>query len=114
MTEEHLIIHFLPDDSHLTDGARARLESLVSALRGTRVTDVSIIGYCAIAGSEAGRAWISTERADAVSAYLRNAGIALPQTSTVEGLGASNPVTRLPDMQELNRRVEITIRYESS
>ncbi|WP_455382725.1 OmpA family protein [Salinispira pacifica] len=104
-------IYFRPDDISLTAEATAALAPVVQALEDARVTELSIIGHCAPAGTEAGRVSISVGRAAAVADYLRSHGVDIPADANVEGVGAADPVTTDPERQDLNRRAVITVTY---
>ena len=102
---------FLPDSPELTDLAKERLNRIPLREDGGILTLLQIRGHCALWGTEAGRQKLSVERAEAVAGYLADRGaIILPET-IIEGLGATEPLTRDPDNQEVNRRVEILLTY---
>lgn len=101
-------IYFLPDDSSLTTGAVRVLEGLITTLGNETGWRFEITGHCALAGTERGRIDLSRMRAEEVYSYLTDAGITSVAAPEIEGVGGSDPVTRNPDLQHLNRRVEIT------
>ncbi len=108
---ENWTVYFRPDDVHLTPDADRILNRVADALSSAKIEQISIIGYCAPAGSEAGRVSISVGRAAGVADYLRSHGVDLPEGADVKGVGASDPVTLDPAKQDLNRRAEILAEY---
>jgi outer membrane protein OmpA-like peptidoglycan-associated protein len=105
--DDPVIVYFLPDSSRILPEARARLQRLYGVLRDYPNYSLVIEGHCAIAGSEAGRAEISENRAGNVMSVLSALGWEFGRGSTVVGRGATDPVTADEELQYLNRRVEI-------
>ena len=70
---------------------------------------MSITGHTALAGTERGRYDLSEQRARTVYRYLQTAGWDAAGEVLVRGVGGEAPVTRDPERQELNRRVEIEV-----
>jgi outer membrane protein OmpA-like peptidoglycan-associated protein len=103
-------VYFRPDSPVLNPQARSRLADIAAELAayGAEAT-VTIIGHTALAGTERGRYDLSRERARNVRAFLRAQGWDADQQVQVSGVGGEQPVTRDPDRQQLNRRVEITV-----
>jgi outer membrane protein OmpA-like peptidoglycan-associated protein len=103
-------VYFTPDSAVLTARARTRLAEIARALADypSEVT-VSITGHTALAGTERGRYDLSEQRARAVYRYLQTAGWNAAGEVLVRGVGGEAPVTRDPERQELNRRVEIEV-----
>ncbi|HEB10687.1 MAG TPA: hypothetical protein ENI06_05685, partial [Spirochaetales bacterium] len=102
-------IYFLPDSSSLTPAAEAKLRTLLPMLRENPELEIEISGYCAPMGSEQGRVKLSLERAWRVHDFLTASGWKPDITAKLNGAGSRNAVTRNPEMQHLNRRVEILI-----
>lgn len=102
-------IYFLPDSSSLTPAAEAKLRTLLPLLRENPELEIEISGYCAPMGSEQGRVKLSLERAWRVHDFLTASGWKPDITAKLNGAGSRNAVTRNPEMQHLNRRVEILI-----
>ncbi len=94
----------------LTSRARTRLSEIAERLEDYpgEVT-VSITGHTALAGTERGRYDLSEQRARTVYRYLQTAGWDAAGEVLVRGIGGEAPVTRDPERQELNRRVEIEV-----
>jgi outer membrane protein OmpA-like peptidoglycan-associated protein len=102
-------VYFTPDSPVLTPQARERLTEIADRLSTyDEDTVIRIIGHTALAGTERGRYDLSLQRAENVFAFLESAGWQPQQDLTVQGVGGDEPVTRDPERQELNRRVEIT------
>jgi len=107
--EKTWTVYFLPDSAMLTRQARQELGQIYAALKDLDVSQVEIVGHCALAGTEAGREEVSWERARTVRAFLENLGYRFPQKTEVRGVGGSEPVTRDAGLQYLNRRVVISV-----
>ena len=102
---------FLPDSPELTALARERLNRIPLREEGKTLTLLQVRGHCALWGTEAGRQKLSVERAEAVAGYLAGRGARILPETIIEGLGATEPLTRDPDNQEINRRVELVLTY---
>jgi outer membrane protein OmpA-like peptidoglycan-associated protein len=103
-------VYFRPDSPVLNPQARSRLADIAAELAAYEDdATVTIIGHTALAGTERGRYDLSRERARNVRAFLRAQGWDADQQVQVSGVGGEQPVTRDPDRQQLNRRVEITV-----
>ena len=100
-------VYFDPNDTRLTPAARRQIAELVVQLNRQPSVPVSIVGHTALFGTEEGRMEISRGRAQAVEQELRNLGWR-PETPPQLGwVGSSEPVTRVPERQNENRRVRI-------
>jgi len=102
-------IYFLPDSSLLTPAAEVKLRTLLALLLKNPELEIEIFGHCALMGSEQGRINLSFERARRVHDFLTASGWKPDITAKLNGVGSSKAVTRNPEMQNLNRRVEIII-----
>lgn len=102
-----VVVYFLPNSSAILPEVRSRLSRLFGVLRRYPDHRLVIEGHCAIAGSEAGRAEISENRARNVRDVLAELGWEFDDGSRVVGLGATDPETTDESLQYLNRRVEI-------
>ena len=73
--------------------------------------DVAILGHTDNTGTDAINNPLSLQRAQSVSNYLKNQGVAAKQLKTVEGLGSTQPVAdnSTADGRQQNRRVEVYI-----
>jgi outer membrane protein OmpA-like peptidoglycan-associated protein len=105
--EKSWIVYFNPDSAVSTPQAVELIKEVGEILSGTEYT-INIYGHCANAGTEAGRIELSHERANAVKILLSQ-NIDSERFGEIQGLGASDPVTRNPESQYLNRRVVISI-----
>jgi outer membrane protein OmpA-like peptidoglycan-associated protein len=103
-------VYFLPDSPVLTPQTRSSLDRVAEELsRLPEEATVRIVGHTALAGTEQGRIGLSRDRARNVYRYLQEQGWTPRQEVTVRGVGGNEPVTRDPDRQEQNRRVEIRV-----
>jgi OmpA-OmpF porin, OOP family len=111
---------FAFDRRHLSDllpGGRAQLDRLVAKLGRVyaRVDRLELIGFTDRLGTDAYNARLSTDRADAIKAYLQQQGVAIPIVT--EGRGSAEPLVTCAQRTQLalaqclqpNRRVEIGI-----
>jgi outer membrane protein OmpA-like peptidoglycan-associated protein len=106
--EKRLVVYFHPNDSELTAEAQTRLRTFGRQVKEWNSIDaVSIEGHCALLGTEKGRIELSRERAENSAAFLETIGIPAQGVSS-QWFAGERPVTRDPDKQELNRRVEIS------
>ena len=101
-------VYFQPDSSVLTPAAKEKLNSLARRLIREPEIKIELTGHCAIEGTEQGRERLSLERALRVQDYLTDLGWKPDMPVSVRGAGSDMAVTRNPEMQHLNRRVEIT------
>jgi len=108
------IIYFKPDDPNLTPETMQYLkERILPVLKNYQGNArVVISGHCALYGTERGRMELSLKRAENVKNYLLQLGWNPEEEPQILGLGGKKPVTRNPDNQHLNRRVEIEIMVE--
>lgn len=100
-------VYFPPDSAELTAPAKAELDAILQVLSGNAGKRVAIVGHCALFGTEQGRIELSSARAREVGRYLREAGWRPVTQPTTQGLGAQEPLTREPEEQARNRRVEL-------
>lgn len=105
-------VTFLPDSPILTSQAKAVLNAIPLSSPEGSLTLLLIRGHCALWGSEEGRLKLSIRRAEAVTDFLRRRGAQVVRETVITGVGATMPLTRDPDRQEINRRVEIKITYQ--
>jgi outer membrane protein OmpA-like peptidoglycan-associated protein len=92
----------------LTSEGRRVLDSLSEELSSGEIITITVEGHTALYGNEAGREMISTGRVRSVLEYLD-----LPDGVPVErrAYGATRPVSRAAEEQQLNRRAEIIVTY---
>ncbi|MFW5795783.1 MAG: OmpA family protein [Alkalispirochaeta sp.] len=105
---ENETVYFRPDSVSLTPEGRRVLDSLRERLTGWEAETITLEGHTALYGNEAGREMISTGRVRSVLEYLN-----LPAGMSIDrrAYGATRPVTRATEEQQLNRRVEIIVTY---
>lgn len=101
---------FAFDKSNLSDDAKGNLNKLVLVLNNYPETDIEIQGHTDSKGSERYNQTLSVERAQTVSGYLTNKGIAYNRVST-KGFGETMPkyVNTTEEGRSQNRRVEFLI-----
>lgn len=110
--EHELVIYFRPDDPRLTPTSREQLLQFAREIAAWEEHYLTIRGHCALSGTEEGRVLLSRQRAENSAAFLVTEGqeyLSDPQI-TLEWYGAARLVTRDPERQHLNRRVEIIAR----
>ena len=99
------------DTSRLTPNAKVILDQVINALKTAQQIKVEVGGHTDSKGSDEYNQRLSERRADAVTNYLVQGGIALDRLSSA-GYGETKPVADndTDEGRELNRRVELTIR----
>ena len=110
LIDDNATVYFYPNSIILTSEAKAILRQVLQILRSEDNLYVDIIGHCAFFGTENGRQEISTERAESVYSFFIDNGWTPQEQPKLAGLGHDQIVTRDPEKQNLNRRVEITIK----
>lgn len=98
------------DKSDLTSTAQANLDKLVTILKDYPDTNIEVQGHTDSKGSDNYNMKLSERRASAVSAYLRNKGVASSRLTT-KGYGETAPVADngSDDGRAQNRRVTFLI-----
>ncbi|WP_304956839.1 outer membrane protein OmpA [Xenophilus sp. Marseille-Q4582] len=98
------------DKSVLKPEGRAKLDDLVSKIRGINLEVIIAVGHTDSIGSDAYNQRLSVRRAEAVKAYLVSKGIERNRVYT-EGKGEKQPVAdnRTKEGRAKNRRVEIEV-----
>jgi len=108
-------IEFAPDRAELGTRQHPLLDELVEILADCPAADLVVTGHTDDTGDEAANLALSQARADAVAAYLADAGIARERLSAV-GVGSSRPVvdesTSLA--RRLNRRIEFELNFPAT
>ena len=110
-------IYFNFNSSSLTPAAKAKLNTLASALKSKKVASVKIVGFADEIGSDSYNQSLSVRRANSVASYLRGKGISVKGKSEVRGLGETASVSQCGGVtgKELraclwrDRRVEVEI-----
>ena len=104
-------ILFPPDSAFLRDTEKQKIEAIAEILIRYPERDILVSGHTALAGTEAGRQRLSTERAAAVANYLLELGVRERDQLIQRGFGATQPVADNGTAEGMlrNRRVEITI-----
>ncbi|MFO7850547.1 MAG: OmpA family protein [Spirochaetia bacterium] len=106
---EDATIYFEPDLSSITPEAEEKLSRLAEELTEIPSAELKITGHCALYGTEQGRIELSRERARAVEDYLYKHGWSPETPPEVTGVGGREPLSKDPERQHLNRRVEISV-----
>ncbi len=98
-------VYFQPESSVISQTAGAELENLVKLIPESISLEVG--GHCANYGTEKGRRTLSLNRARAVALFLSER---IPQSVQLQisSYGSSRPLSDKPELQDKNRRVEIT------
>jgi OOP family OmpA-OmpF porin len=98
------------DKSVLKPEGRAKLDDLVSKIKGVNLEVIIAVGHTDSIGSVPYNQRLSVRRAEAVKAYLVSKGIERNRVYT-EGKGKSQPVAdnRTKEGRAKNRRVEIEV-----
>jgi OOP family OmpA-OmpF porin len=98
------------DKAILKPEGKAKLDDLVSKLKGISLEVIIAIGHTDSIGSDAYNQKLSVRRAEAVKAYLVSKGIE-PNRIYTEGKGKSQPIAdnRTAEGRAKNRRVEIEV-----
>jgi len=98
------------DKSVLKPEGRAKLDDLVSKIKGVNLEVIIAVGHTDSIGSDAYNQRLSVRRAESVKAYLVSKGIERNRVYT-EGKGEKQPVAdnRTKEGRAKNRRVEIEV-----
>jgi len=103
-------ILFELNKANLNDASKKSLSSFATEMKDLPDTDITIYGHTDNTGSDAVNERLSKQRADAVSSYLQQCGIAADRL-TSEGKSYSMPVASNETVEgrAANRRVEVYI-----
>lgn len=103
-------IFFEPYKATLLQNSREQLDALADFMNRFPKVEILIKGYTDITGDEEMNQNLSEERAQAVSVYLIEKGIASKRL-TYQGFGNQNPIAdnKTASGRKMNRRVEFTI-----
>lgn len=107
-----MLINFDLDSANLTEQARENLDEFAKALNNSQLSSARFVveGYTDGRGTETYNLGLSERRADAVTKFLYERGIAQDKVTAV-GMGEANP--RVPDLMDpVNRRVEMRIELQ--
>lgn len=104
-------INFKADSDILEESEKAKLQQITEILKAFPYNDILVEGHTALVGTEESCRELSEKRANAVAAYLIEAGAKDRQHIFTKGLGASKPIASNSTTEGMskNRRVEITI-----
>jgi len=104
-----MLINFELDSATLTSQARQNLDEFAKALHNDQLATARFVveGYTDARGTDEYNLGLSERRAQAVTSFLFERGVAQDKVDAV-GKGKSNP--RVPDpLDPVNRRIEMTI-----
>jgi len=103
-------ILFATGKSNLSDASKTALTNFATSLKSTPETDVTIYGHTDNTGTREANERVSLQRAQAVSAFLNQNGIAT-ERMTVKGMAFDQPVAdnATAEGRAQNRRVEVFI-----
>jgi outer membrane protein OmpA-like peptidoglycan-associated protein len=107
-----MMINFDLDSADLTSQAQQNLDEFARALHSDQLSSARFVveGYTDARGSEDYNLGLSERRAQAVTDFLFERGVATDKVTAI-GKGMSNP--RVPDpMDPVNRRVEMKIELQ--
>ena len=98
------------DKAVLKPEGKAKLDDLVSKVKGINLEVIIAVGHTDSVGSDAYNQKLSIKRSEAVKAYLISKGIEKNRVYT-EGKGEKQPVAdnKTKDGRAKNRRVEIEV-----
>ena len=98
------------DKAVLKPEGKAKLDDLVSKVKGINLEVVIAVGHTDSVGADAYNQGLSVKRSEAVKAYLVSAGIEKNRVYT-EGKGEKQPVAdnKTREGRAKNRRVEIEV-----
>jgi outer membrane protein OmpA-like peptidoglycan-associated protein len=105
-------IYFPSDNATLDDAAKADLSKLASIALPLNGYMIEVAGYASSTGSKGLDQQLSSERAAAVTRYLRDQGnIPMRRMLAPAGYGATHPdaTNSDPEGRALNRRVDISV-----
>ncbi len=106
ITPEVHTVRFNPESAILRTAVRVELAAVAQRLSHHELP-VRLDGHTAMAGTAEGRRALSRRRTEAVRDFLVGEGVDAERFVELRALGASKPLTRDPDEQQRNRRVEI-------
>jgi outer membrane protein OmpA-like peptidoglycan-associated protein len=107
-----MLINFDLDSANLTSQARQNLDEFAKALHNDQLASARFVveGYTDARGTEGYNLGLSERRAEAVTSFLLQRGVAKDKVTAL-GKGEANP--RVPDpMDPVNRRVEMKIELQ--
>lgn len=107
-----MLINFDLDSANLTGQAKQNLEEFAKALHNQQLSSARFVveGYTDGRGSEQYNLGLSERRAEAVTNFLFERGVAKDKVTAI-GKGEDNP--RVPDLMDpVNRRVEMKIELQ--
>jgi len=104
-----ITLYFQPERGILTDQAEKELRDWLLSDNYYEKAQYIITGHCALYGTEEGRSALSRIRAETVKRWLLEHSFLSDSQMETIGMGIDDLITRDPDQQYLNRRVEIQI-----
>ena len=106
---EDFTVYFTPNQTFLTEQARAQLREIAELLQQAPSAQVTIVGHTAIFGAESEQIEISRLRVLNARDFLFDAGWQPATPPQLDWKGPAAPVTLDIHRQHINRRVEIDI-----
>lgn len=107
----YYLLYFRSGTTILSVTSKALVPQILKSVKEREPADVSIVGHADTAGSKDYNVRLSTERAQIVADFLKDAGLNLRDVE-ITSHGEAFPVVKTGDgvSEPLNRRVEVTIR----
>lgn len=107
------VVEFESAKGVITPSGKAVLDEIADTLNRYQSLNIVIEGHTDSDGDEAANLALSTERADAVKAYLIEKGV-IEGSMTTEGFGETKPIVEntTAENKQKNRRVEFKIKGE--
>ena len=105
-------VQFATESSELSMGSQNSLQQLVEILKAHPNVRIQVLGHTDSTGSETYNQMLSEQRASAVTQHLVRQGVNASRLTSV-GYGGSVPISNnvTREGRELNRRVEVILRY---
>ena len=102
-------ILFATNKADLNAESKASLTQFAQVLKENSDMDIAIFGHTDNTGTDAVNNPLSKNRAQSVSKFLKDQGVASSQIKTIDGQGSKNPVAdnSTAEGRKQNRRVEV-------
>lgn len=105
-------VHFKTGSSEITDTSKKQLNNIVMICKAFHIAKFKLGGYTDSTGSKEANIAVSQKRADAVMAYLKNAGVPEGSFTGAKGYGPEWPIAdnRTLEGRAQNRRVAVNVK----